>query len=45
MLIVMVVNAQSKDETAEANAIEQLRKAMIDGNSNELENIVLDKLN
>lgn len=46
MLIVMamVVNAQSKDETAVANAVEQLRKAMIDGNKSELEKIVLDKL-
>ena len=46
MLIVMVmaVNAQSKEETAVANAVEQLRKAMIDGNKSELENIVLDKL-
>ena len=40
----MVVNAQSKDETAVANAVEKLRKAMIDGNKSELENIVLDKL-
>jgi len=40
----MVVNAQSKDETAVANAVEQLRKAMIEGNKSELENIVLDKL-
>ena len=40
----MVVNAQSKDETAVANAVEKLRKAIIDGNKSELENIVLDKL-
>ena len=44
IVMVMVVNAQSKDETAVANAVEQLRKAMIDGNKSELENIVLDKL-
>jgi len=43
-VVVMVVNAQSKDETAVANAVEQLRKAMIEGNKSELENIVLDKL-
>ena len=44
IVMVMVTNAQSKDETAVANAVEQLRKAMIDGNKNELENIVLEKL-
>ena len=44
IVMVMVLNAQSKDETAVANAVEQLRKAMIDGNKSELENIVLDKL-
>jgi hypothetical protein len=42
--MVMVVDAQSKDETAVANAVEQLRKAMIDGNKTELENIASDKL-
>ena len=44
IVMVMVTNAQSKEETAVANAVEQLRKAMIDGNKNELENIVLDEL-
>jgi hypothetical protein len=36
--------AQSKDETAVSNAVEQLRKAMIDGNRTELEAIASDKL-
>jgi hypothetical protein len=40
----MSAHAQSKDETAVANAVEKLRKAMIDGNKEELESIVLDKL-
>ena len=40
----MVVHAQSKVETGVANAVEKLRKAMIDGNKEELENIVSDKL-
>jgi hypothetical protein len=46
MLIVMVVlvNAQTRDETAVSNAVERLRKAMIDGNKNELESVVLEKL-
>jgi CO dehydrogenase/acetyl-CoA synthase gamma subunit (corrinoid Fe-S protein) len=43
-VLVMAVHAQSKDETAVANAVEQLRKAMIDGNKSELESIALDKL-
>jgi hypothetical protein len=42
--IVTLANAQSKHETAVANAVEKLRQAMIDGNKTELENIVLDKL-
>ena len=40
----MLVNAQSEDETAVANAVEKLRKAMIDGNKGELEAVVSDKL-
>lgn len=44
MSLSMPVVAQSKDETAVANAVEKLRMAMIDGNKNELENIVSDKL-
>ena len=42
--MIMVVNAQSEVETSVANAVEKLRKAMIDGNKEELENIVSDKL-
>jgi ketosteroid isomerase-like protein len=38
------VNAQSKQEKAVADIVEQLRKAMIDGNKTELENLVSDKL-
>lgn len=42
--MIMVVHAQSKVETGVADAVEKLRKAMIDGNKEELENIVSDKL-
>jgi hypothetical protein len=42
--MIMVVHAQSKVETGVADAVEKLRKAMIDGNKVELENIVSDKL-
>jgi hypothetical protein len=38
------VKAQSSKETAVANAVERLRKAMVDGNKVELESIVSDKL-
>lgn len=38
------INAQTRDETAVATAVEQLRKAMIDGNKADLENIASDKL-
>lgn len=38
------VNAQSKDETDVANAVGKLKKAMIDGNREDLESIVMDKL-
>lgn len=38
------INAQSKDETAVANAVAQLRKAMVDGNKAELVSIASDKL-
>ncbi len=44
MTVLTSINAQTKDETAVANAVEQLRKAMIDGNKSELENITSDKL-
>ena len=40
----VTVNAQSKSEKAVANAVEHLRKAMVDGNKAELENSVSDKL-
>jgi Domain of unknown function (DUF4440) len=42
--ITIAVNAQSKDETAVGNAVEKLRKAMIDGNREQLESIASDKL-
>jgi len=42
--MIMVANAQSEVETSVANAVEKLRKAMIDGNKEELENIASDKL-
>lgn len=42
--ITIAVNAQSKDETAVGNAVEKLRKAMIDGNRDGLESIASDKL-
>jgi len=44
LLAIATVNAQSKQETAVAAAVEKLRKAMIDGNRQELENIAHDKL-
>lgn len=40
----ITAHAQSKDETAVNNTVEQLRKAMIDGNRTELEAIASDKL-
>ena len=42
--LIINVNAQSKTETDVANAVEKLRKAMIDGNKEELESIASDKL-
>jgi ketosteroid isomerase-like protein len=42
--ICFVANAQSKQETAVANAVEQLRKAMVDGDSLMLDNLVSSKL-
>lgn len=39
-----LLQAQSKKEKAVAAAVEQLRKAMIDGNRDELEKIADDKL-
>ena len=44
LLTVVTVSAQSKQETAVATAVEKLRKAMIDGNRQDLENIAHDKL-
>lgn len=41
---VLGVNAQNKDEKDVADAVEKLKKAMIDGNKEELESIVIDKL-
>jgi ketosteroid isomerase-like protein len=38
------LKAQSKDETDVANAVEKLRKAMVDGNKSDLESIAMDKL-
>ncbi|MEI9806813.1 MAG: nuclear transport factor 2 family protein, partial [Bacteroidota bacterium] len=42
--VAMGVNAQSKDETAVAGAVEKLRKAMVDGNKEDLESIALGQL-
>ncbi|HEY6064270.1 MAG TPA: nuclear transport factor 2 family protein [Chitinophagaceae bacterium] len=44
VLYVLMSGAQSKNEKAVANVVEQLRKAMIDGNKTELENLVSEKL-
>ena len=42
--VAVAANAQSKDETDVAAAVEKLRKAMVDGDKKELEDIVMDKL-
>ena len=39
-----IVNAQSKQETAVANVVEQLRKAMVDADSVMLDKLTSDKL-
>jgi Domain of unknown function (DUF4440) len=44
VLVTVSVQAQSKNENKIAVAVEQLRKAMIDGNKTELENLVSDQL-
>jgi hypothetical protein len=44
LLVMISTNAQTKDETAVAAVVEQLRNAMIDANRSVLENIVADKL-
>lgn len=44
MATINAVYAQTKDEAAVASAVEELKKAMIDGNKAGLENIASDKL-
>jgi ketosteroid isomerase-like protein len=44
LTVTVGANAQTKDEKEVAVAVEKLRKAMIDGNKEELESIVMDKL-
>lgn len=44
LAVTVGVNAQSKDETAVANAVEQLRKAMVDADSVMLQKLTLPKL-
>ncbi|MBP8113867.1 MAG: nuclear transport factor 2 family protein [Chitinophagaceae bacterium] len=44
ILSVSAINAQSKQEKAVTNAVEQLRIAMVDGNKSQLENLTSDKL-
>ncbi|HMK27023.1 MAG TPA: nuclear transport factor 2 family protein [Chitinophagaceae bacterium] len=44
LMIGMLMNAQNRNENKVAAAVEQLRKAMIDGNKEELENLVSDQL-
>ncbi len=44
LLIGFPVIAQSKQEKSVANAVEKLRKAMVDGNKAELENAVSEQL-
>lgn len=44
LLVTLSVQAQIKNENKVAAAVEQLRKAMIDGNKTELENLVSDQL-
>lgn len=44
LLLAVTVKAQSKEETKVATAVEQLRKAMIDGDKAELEGVVWDEL-
>lgn len=44
LLVINVTKAQSKEETEVANAAEQLRQAMVSGDSIKLSNLVSDKL-
>lgn len=44
LLLPVLLNAQSKTEKQVAAATEQLRKAMVDGDKNSLENLVTEQL-
>lgn len=44
LLLVNISCAQDKNEKAVADAVEQLRTAMVDGNKARLENLVMEKL-
>ena len=44
LLLPVLLNAQSKAEKQVAAATEQLRKAMVDGDKNSLENLVTEQL-
>jgi ketosteroid isomerase-like protein len=44
LFLSFIAPAQTKNENKVAEAVEQLRKAMIDGNKTDLENLVSDKL-
>jgi hypothetical protein len=44
LMITVAISAQSKEEIAVTAAVEKLRKAMIDGNRQDLESIAHDKL-
>ncbi len=44
LLLPVLLNAQSKTEKQVAAATEQLRKAMVDGDKNSLENLVAEQL-
>lgn len=44
LLMATGIQAQDKNETEVANAVEKLRQAMISGNQTNLESIVMDKL-
>lgn len=44
ILTTMIIQAQDKAETAVANAVEQLRKAMVDADKTLLEELTMEKL-
>lgn len=44
LMLSCITYGQSKDETAVANAVERLRKAMVDGDKTGLESIAMDQL-